>query len=1651
VTPSYSLYVTRAIIVLVLLGTATITVLGQETAARPDRGVMPNGSYAVSEIENISLNNGNVNLRIPLASLPPIAGGKLSWTINAHYNSKIWDVTRVEMLGERYDLSLVPYVVDTLQLSDRGGWRISGQYEIEIRDARMDIDYQTWPVDDQDYNLLLNYNWYRVVLKTPDGAEHELRPMDYSSYPGVSKEFLQGYYNPTPYTHGTMRYYSFDGSYLYAVITSDNNWTVYMPDGTKVVQTTDGLQRVQDTNGNKIKIWTDSNGTHYQDEQTGREIRYGPGPSGQGVYYKTVNGSDACVRIVFGETNVQGQLYKVKDWTPGQVPAQPGWRTEEINTPIPVIREIILPETQPGVTRKFSFDYNSDDTEIASNPTRTASKGWGYLSHIETPSGAKVDYTYNHDGWHLLFFADDLAKLSITQKKLDHDGVIDTWTYSINDGVATVTNPDGSTITENKFGRPGQIGSGYGGFGLSYRTIRPFMKTERHWTHMVFDGANSSSPSGPVDFNSVVDYEYTTLTDAAGNNLKMSAKAFQYDFNGNVTQTTEYDWFDPALVSRDTLGVPTGVPGSATVLRTTTNSYYNPATSASSGNVYAKRSISTATPLILNALQQTSTGPATAQFSYDGYAYGTAPTVGNLTSNKVWADLDSKWITTGTTYNSYGNVTSATDGRGEVTYFYYDDSTHALPTRVVVDPENGTGTQTTATAYDYYTGLVTSVTDPNNAVSTIDYTNQLLPAGIKDPFGRPGIQYGPSVGGQRQRITTTYFDNSRQVVVATDLNAEDDKLLKARTTVDMLGRPVLMERTEDGTNYTIFSIKAYDSVNRMTYSSGPMRCTIQGGNNCSANPLQYVVTATTNGWTRTKADTAGRVTEVATFAGATQPSTAAADQIAGWTGSVSTSYSSNEVTVTDQAGKQRKSVTNALGQLTSIFENPAVLNYQTSYDYDVFGNLRHVYLGSQTRTFTYDSLSRLRSAANPESGTITYAYDDNGNLTSKVDARSITTTFSYDSVNRVTSRSYSDGTPTVTYAYDAAGVTNSKGRLTSVSSSVSATNYTAYNARGSVTASNQVTDSQTYSMTYAYILAGSRTSMTYPSGRVITNEFDNAGRLTGVRDQSSGVYYSGAASTDATNRMQYAAHGAVSVMKLGNGLWEHTNFNARLQPTEIGLGTTSTNSSTMGLTYNYGTTNNNGNVQSLSHSGGGLSYTQNFGYDALNRLTTSNENSGSSWSEANGYDRYGNRWVDLGGGNQSLYFNSANNRITTSGYVYDAAGNLTNDTLHTYGFDAENKIKTVDGVSDVYRYDGDGNRVRKNFATGEKVRMVYSGGQLIAEYDLSNGALKKEYVYGANGLVATIEPTNGTRYTTADHLGSPRVITNSSGGVVSRHDYMPFGIEIGVTVGGRTAGMGYGVIDNVRQKFTQKERDNETGLDYFGARYYSSVQGRFTGPDKPFVDQDDFEPQSWNLYVYTRNNPLRYIDEFGEEIVYASPELESLSNSLRKASSTYDAALKGYEGKGAPDLTIQYGDAGIDANGVDKATGLAEIAINPEVYDGSEYPAKPIKIIPARVKNATITIDNSIKGKNSETEDVMEHEVGHVDHARKDPRTYADNSAETKRTKGKTPHDKRPNEVIANQFRNQVKKEKKAYEKKQKDEEKQRKKEEKERKKLATD
>ena len=112
-------------------------------------------------------------------------------------------------------------------------------------------------------------------------------------------------------------------------------------------------------------------------------------------------------------------------------------------------------------------------------------------------------------------------------------------------------------------------------------------------------------------------------------------------------------------------------------------------------------------------------------------------------------------------------------------------------------------------------------------------------------------------------------------------------------------------------------------------------------------------------------------------------------------------------------------------------------------------------------------------------------------------------------------------------------------------------------------------------------------------------------------------------------------------------------------------------------------------------------------------------------------------------------------------------------------------------------------------------------------------------------------------YLTWDHLGSTRVTTDAAKAVKTRHDYLPYGEEIDSQYGGRSGITGYTstLLDGPTQKFTAKERDTESNLDYFLARYYSGAQGRFTSPDPGAYKLED--PQTFNRYAFVNNNPLK--------------------------------------------------------------------------------------------------------------------------------------------------------------------------------------------------
>ena len=205
---------------------------------------------------------------------------------------------------------------------------------------------------------------------------------------------------------------------------------------------------------------------------------------------------------------------------------------------------------------------------------------------------------------------------------------------------------------------------------------------------------------------------------------------------------------------------------------------------------------------------------------------------------------------------------------------------------------------------------------------------------------------------------------------------------------------------------------------------------------------------------------------------------------------------------------------------------------------------------------------------------------------------------------------------------------------------------------------------------------------------------------------------------------------------------------------------------------------------------------------------------------------------------QGWYANTpVNNQVV--GWGYDGAGNLTNITggVRSSTYDAENRATTAteNGATASYSYDGEGRRVIKTLGGQTTVYVYDAAGNLAAEYGPSSGG-------------------HGTQYLTADALGSTRLVTDANGATVRCYDYLPFGEEILSGYAGRSAPCFVPTSpDTVSEKFTGKERDAETGLDYFGARYFSAAQGRFTSPDPVIVTPARMQdPQRFNLWFCSR-------------------------------------------------------------------------------------------------------------------------------------------------------------------------------------------------------
>ncbi|MGH9745216.1 MAG: RHS repeat domain-containing protein [Candidatus Acidiferrales bacterium] len=883
-----------------------------------------------------------------------------------------------------------------------------------------------------------------------------------------------------------------------------------------------------------------------------------------------------------------------------------------------------------------------------------------------------------------------------------------------------------------------------------------------------------------------------------------------YDSNGNLLSVTEYDW-------------GSGTHGGG-LIRTTSLTYL-------SNSNYTSRNI-----INLVTRKQITDSLGTIQYrqdiAYDGVALAFCPASaaqhsdtgypcstnyrGNPTSVTTYSNpaAGSGPVTKNFTYDWFGNLrTAQLNCCQQKSWAYSSTSQYSQPDSAT----SGTSpTQlTTSATYDLFTGWMVTTTDENGQVTHYGYDFLRRPTSVLRPDGTT--------------FSTLYDDVN--FAATTTAPIDGGTSVKQVTGLDHLGRAI-QASTEDGSG-TVYSIVSteYDLAGRAYGTSNP-----------------YTGTSTSS-WTTTNFDALGRPTLVK----APAPD-----------GSQTTySYATNTVTVTDPTGKHRKAQVDAAGRLVKVWEPDSnnVLNVLTTYAYTVLDSLATVTSGGQSRTYGYDNLGRTTTVATPETNNtaMQYQYNDYDLVTQRTDARGVITTYNYDTLNRLYQVSYNVGstgvavTPTVTLTYGTNSTQNNVGRLITMTDGVGSENY-AYDVLGRVTQLQKVISGTNYTTNYTYNQVSQLKQVTYPSGRVVQQSYDAIGRLCAVAQSSTAC---------TTNTNPYATgynyDNPASQLKgfnYGNGVAATFGYSAdRLQMTSLKYSKGAT--TLFSLNYSYGPLgSNNGKILSITDSAdNGRSVT--YSYDYLARLQTA-QTTGSTgypqWGLSFAYDPYGNRTsqtVTAGTApSNSVAVSSTTNRITTSGYAYDANGNMTNDGSNTIAYDAENRaISSSGGLgSGTYTYDGNNLRVKK-LAGSTTTVYVFSGSKVIAEY--VNGALPasptREYVYSGSVLLAKIE-AGATQFYHSDHL-SARLLTDSSGTKIGEQGHYPFGESW------------YAASTTTKWQFTAYERDAESGNDDAMARYYVNRLGRFSAPDS--LGGATADPQSLNRFGYVENDAANVADPQG--------------------------------------------------------------------------------------------------------------------------------------------------------------------------------------------
>ncbi|MEH0931387.1 RHS repeat-associated core domain-containing protein [Micromonospora sp. CPCC 205558] len=988
--------------------------------------------------------------------------------------------------------------------------------------------------------------------------------------------------------------------------------------------------------------------------------------------------------------------------------------------------------------------------------------------------------------------------------------------------------------------------------------------------------------------------------------------------------------YTKAVTSFNSDGLPTAVEDqgdeSTTADDTCTRSTYarNDATS-DDGIWMIDRVAQTETLSIRCADAPTPATPGTVlnrtRLFYDSYvddtSFGQAPSRGNVVRSEVldkFTGTTPVYVrTTTTAYDANGRIKAATDPRGYITSTDYTTANGGLVTQTTVTNPKG---HTLTTRAEPAWGAPTKITDANGAVTDFAY----------DGLGRLTSTWIPGRDKSTQTPSATYTYKVRKsggptAVTTEALLATGTTYRKSVNLYDGFLRLRQNQLQATGGGRTITDTQT-NSLGATNWTSAPYHDVTNAAVSDSAlgRPQGQIPSITQSVY-----DGAGRERAQILLANGAEK----------WR--TTTTYGGDRVSMTPPAGgTATTTITDAQNRTAVLrqYKNPADVGSndttkfdKTTYTYTLLGQAKTLTdaTGANVWSYTYDLRGRQIKATDPDKGTTETTYDAAGNIeTTKVNTgtgsstSTATTAYTYDELGRKISMRDDSVTGALrsNWVYDTRP--NGKGKISSASRFANGNRYDSrideYDAYGRPTTTSVVLPASestlcaaatpntcTYTTTTSYRANGQPYQVTMPAAADLPSEKLTIG-YTDVGDPgtllSASQIYVYSVNYDKLGQLtqrQLGAYGSRVVVT--STIDEPTR---RLQSTNV---VPELKAEAANYNYRYDPAGNITEIHDTPVSG--VADHQCFTLDYLRRMTEAwSPESGScttkptAWTQIDGsaypYWRTwtlnldGNRKTDIRHGSTNTTFTytypapgaarphavtsvSASGAGTwTRGYTYDNAGNTktrptTAGATQTLTWDREGKVtSSTDSTTTSYIYDADGNRLIRTDATG---KTLYLPGGAEVRYTTSGTTKKATRYYTHAGQPIAIRTAAGLNWITSDHHGTAELTINATTLAIAKRRTLPYGEQRGATTGTWAAGMDKGFVGGTQ---------DPTGLTHLGAREYDPFIGRFISVD-PLMNTSD--PQQWNAYAYSHNNPATFSDPSGlidaDCLIHSCPDYQN--------------------------------------------------------------------------------------------------------------------------------------------------------------------------------